>query len=85
MLTDKEREDLAERLQEMPLEKLEKIRDQLIRSKNAMQDLNSDFPATREFLKARGLTNVGQLDAAGRADLQRHLLDVLEKIAKARA
>ncbi len=51
--------------------------DQLLES---LQDLNSKYPATQEFLKQRGLTNVRQLDAQGREDLLTHLRDVLRKL-----
>ena len=42
-----------------------------------LDDLNSRFPETREFLEARGLTNVSQLDAEGKAALEAHLKKVL--------
>ncbi len=41
-----------------------------------IQDLNSSFPATKDFLRARGLKNVSELDEAGTKDLFNHLLDV---------
>jgi len=50
-------------------------------SKN-LQDINSTFPATKEFLLSRGLTNVSELDEQGMKDLQNHLLEVLSKLGK---
>ncbi|OGY67621.1 MAG: hypothetical protein A3B16_01270 [Candidatus Zambryskibacteria bacterium RIFCSPLOWO2_01_FULL_45_43] len=47
-----------------------------------LQDTNSAFPATREFLLTRGLTNVSELNEQGMKDLQNHLLDVLSKLSK---
>ncbi len=38
-----------------------------------MADLNSRYPATQEFLRARGLKNVRQLDKNGRKELREHL------------
>lgn len=48
------------------LQKLRKLRTQL-------EDLNSDYPETAEFLRDRGLTNVRELDESGRAELVSHL------------
>ncbi len=45
-----------------------------------LQDTNSSYPATQEFLEARGLTNVRQLDRAGRAALVAHLQATLRKL-----
>lgn len=38
-----------------------------------MEDYVSSFPATKEFLKARGLSNVRELDIRGRRELVDHL------------
>ncbi|KPJ85112.1 hypothetical protein AMJ57_04265 [Parcubacteria bacterium SG8_24] len=37
----------------------------------------SAFPATREFLERRGLTDISQLDPQGRQELRRHLAALL--------
>lgn len=42
-----------------------------------MQDLNSSFPATEQFLKLRGLRSVAELDQDGIRDLKDHLLAIL--------
>ncbi len=47
-----------------------------------LQDLNSEYPETRKFLEARGLTNVSQLDDAGEAELMAHLKSELDKITQ---
>lgn len=54
---------------------LESLRDRL-------GDVNSGFPATREFLAARGLTHVDQLDADGRNALTAHLERLLRESSK---
>ena len=38
-----------------------------------LEDLNSSYPATAEFLKEKGVTNVRELDEQGRAELVSHL------------
>ncbi|MBI5045857.1 MAG: hypothetical protein HZC14_02570 [Candidatus Niyogibacteria bacterium] len=38
-----------------------------------LDKLNSSFPITREFLKARGLTKVTELDKIGMRELTKHL------------
>ena len=49
------------------------IDDLLEHQLHALEDLNSNYPATREFLKARGLTNVREFDVAGREELRQYL------------
>lgn len=53
---------------------LQETADRLLRE---MQDINSARPATREFLQARGLTNVRELDAAGQKELREYLQNKL--------
>lgn len=50
-----------------------------------LEDANSAFPATKEFLAARGLTNVRQLDKKGLQDLKEHLERTLQSLCKAKA
>lgn len=52
---------------------LEKANDQLVK----LQNLNSEFPATREFLEARRLHNVSQLDARGRKEIVEYLENII--------
>ncbi len=47
---------------------------------NQLQDMNSRFPATREFLKLRGLDSVSQLDTDGLIELQDHLQGVYKRL-----
>lgn len=48
-----------------------------------LDEINSRFPATREFLRSRGVAKVSQLDAEGRAALKTHLEKTLaEALAK---
>lgn len=42
-----------------------------------LEDLNSSFPSTKEFLESRGLENIRQLDNQGYADLTEHLRKTL--------
>lgn len=44
------------------------------------EDLNSAFPATREFLESRGLTNIRQLDNQGMRDLDMYLQAYLARV-----
>lgn len=46
----------------------------------ALEDLNSAFPATQEFLRGRGLTNVRELDANGRTALAAFLASRLASL-----
>ena len=47
-----------------------------------LDDLNSRFPATADFLRARGLTHMSQLDAAGNSALKQHLLAMLDTLTR---
>lgn len=51
----------------------------------ALEDANSAFPATQEFLQARGLTNIRQLDKQGMQELKAHLEGILQGLCKAKA
>lgn len=57
-------------------ESKEKLEDALER----LQRLNSSFPATREFLEARGLDSVAQLDRQGVNELREHLQKVYKRL-----
>ena len=49
-----------------------------------LDELNSSFPATREFLKGRGLTRVSELDKAGMRELAGHLKSTLRETLEKR-
>ena len=51
----------------------------------SLEDANSAFPATQEFLQARGLTNVRELDKQGMQELREHLERTLQSLCKAKA
>lgn len=51
----------------------------LEQQREVLEDANSLFPATKSFLQERGLTNVRQLDAQGRKDLELHLRKTLQE------
>lgn len=42
-----------------------------------LQDVNSIFPETQNFLRSKGLTHVSQLDEQGLKDLQKYLQMIL--------
>lgn len=46
------------------------------------EDFNSAFSATKEFLQARGLTNVRELDVIGNRELVAHLKKIVDDIVK---
>lgn len=52
-------------------QRLEKLLDEL-------KDLNSSYPATQEFLQARGLTHVNELDKQGTQELIAHLKKIYQ-------
>jgi hypothetical protein len=80
-LDDKQRQALYVLLGQIP----DDVRDALGRALQKqlydLKDLNSRFSETQEFLRARGLTHVGQLDVGGTEELFAHLHKVLKKIA----
>jgi hypothetical protein len=45
-----------------------------------LQDLNSQYPATRRFLYSRGLKHVSQLDTQGMKDLREYLMGEYKKL-----
>jgi hypothetical protein len=45
-----------------------------------LDELNSSFPDTKEFLEARGLTKVSQLDEQGREELTDYLTKKLHEL-----
>lgn len=53
------------------------ILDDLRECLRKLQELNSSFPAVQEFLKARGLQSVDELNKDGIRDLKDHLLAIL--------
>lgn len=52
---------------------LEKIAQALKKTLNDLEDVNSSFPATQEFLCAKGLTHIRELDKKGRDELVEYL------------
>jgi hypothetical protein len=81
-MTDEECKRLEQELEKLDVSELKALNVQLVQERTALEDLNSSYPATQEFLQARGLTNVRQLDAAGRAELVKHLEKTLADIFK---
>ncbi len=55
--------------------------DRAVRAVRTLQDLNSAFPETQAFLRARGLSNVRELDARGKQELTEYLVRVLRRMA----
>ncbi|MBI2633663.1 MAG: hypothetical protein HYW78_04785, partial [Parcubacteria group bacterium] len=75
------KEKIAEGLQFVPLEKLQELNKELQILSKSLADLNSAFPETKAFLKAKGKTNVRQLTAKEKAELLEHLRKVFLKVA----
>jgi len=71
--SEKDRTELTKALSKLEPEELDKLHQGLLKTKSSLEDLNSAYPTTQEFLRQRGLTNVRELDAQGREDLKRHL------------
>ncbi len=82
MLTEEERLLLEHELQKLENSELKALYVQLVQQRLALEDINSQYPATKAFLQARGLTNVRQLDADGLKVLEQHLRDTLAAIFK---
>lgn len=80
-LTDKDKEALREDLSQLSDEQLDAMEKPLKTLRDSLDDVNSAFPATQEFLIARGLTRVSQLDATGREELTEHLKAIIRRIA----
>ncbi len=81
----KEREALAAALQQKSPEELDEIGRKARETLVQLEDLNSAFPATKEFLAARGLANVRDLDKEGLWELKEHLKRTLQGLCKAKA
>lgn len=84
-MDEKQRKDLEAALSGLSQEKLDEIHGSAQRALHSLEDLNSAFPATREFLEARGLTNVRELDKRGLAELRTHLEGILKGLSKGNA
>ncbi len=84
-MDEKQRAALAAELATKTPEELAEIGAKARETLTQLEDLNSAFPATREFLEARGLTNVRQLDKAGMQELKEHLERTLQGLCKAKA
>ena len=84
-MDENDRTALAAALAALPQDKLDEIDAQARKTLASLEDANSAFPATQEFLRARGLTNVRQLDAQGNQELREHLERILQALCKAKA
>lgn len=60
---------------------LEKLLPALENLKGNLEDLNSAFPATQEFLKLKGVSNVRELNREGRRELTAYLEAELARIS----
>ncbi len=60
-----------------------KLNDELYALKTTIKeldDINSRFPATQEFLQSKGLTHVSELDEEGRKELEVYLKKTLDSL-----
>ncbi len=80
-LIDEDRDRVLRALVAMSNSMLEITRESSERLLRDLEDTNSSFPATQEFLKSHGLTNVRQLDKTGKAELMAHLKNTLRLVS----
>lgn len=71
-------QELAKRLGDE--RKLNQILENFAKIRDNLADLNSQFPATREFLEARGLKHVNELDKDGLKELEDYLRNKLSQL-----
>jgi hypothetical protein len=81
-MDDQDKADLTALLLQGTPEQLSKLREGLIKIRDNLKDLNSAMPATQEFLRARGLTHVRQLDAQGNKELLNYLQKLHDELYK---
>jgi len=62
------------------IERLHEEGERLRQYGSVLDEINSAFPATKDFLAARGLTRVSQLDESGREELSQHLETLLRQL-----
>jgi hypothetical protein len=84
-MDEKDKAALTASLAALPQDKLDEFEAQARRTLESLEDANSAFPATQEFLRARGLTHMRELDAQGRKELREHLERTLQELCKAKA
>ena len=58
---------------------LDRAKQSLEKIKDVLAETNDAFPATQDFLRARGLTSSRQLDEAGQIELSEYLVAMLER------
>ncbi len=80
-LTKQEEETIANDLDYVSTENLRKLRASLEHYSDILEDMNSQYPATQEFLKLHGKTHVRELDQHGRQELLEYLHKTLQKYA----
>lgn len=76
-LDPKDKKALAEALAHCDEARLDELHGKLSKLRDDLDDLNSAFPETQKFLRARGVSKVSELDPAGRQELTEHLQRVL--------
>ncbi|MEY4744606.1 MAG: hypothetical protein RL272_551 [Candidatus Parcubacteria bacterium] len=84
-MDDDEKAALAAALRRLSPDELDEVGRKARETLTRLEDLNSMFPATKEFLAARGLTNVRQLDKTGLEELKAHLERTLKLLCKGQA
>ena len=80
MTDDRNRDDLDHLMGQ--LSRLPAASESAKQSLRILDEVNSNFPATRDFLAVRGLTLVSQLDEKGREELQAHLIQTLSDLSQ---
>ena len=84
-MDEETRRGLTELLLEATPQQLREIHAACAETLRDLQDLNTAFPATQEFLRERGLTHVRELDAQGLEDLKSHLQKIHDRLYKNKA
>lgn len=74
-MADDDKDDL-----DKALDRLIGLRPELEKMAERLGDLNSAYPATKEFLKLKGVSHVRELDAAGRQELAAYLRAELARL-----
>lgn len=77
-MDDSEKEALAAVLSRMSDEQLALIASKTTAHLRDLQEKNNKYPETQKFLHSKGLTDVKQLDKAGRAELYQYLDNILK-------
>ncbi len=63
-----------------PEEPLLELEVRLLRLFQSLEEINSKFPETRQFLRDRGMEHMAELDGRGRRELLEHLQQIARRM-----